>query len=66
MKLAAERLDIALSAPDLLIITVLVTQGFLMSGLPPALSGAVFTTSIALALVLDVLKCTITRWLRMQ
>jgi len=54
------------SAADVLLITVLATQGLLMSALPWSLVGVVFAASLALAFVLDAVKFAISRSLQMQ
>jgi H+-transporting ATPase len=54
------------SAADVLIITVLATQGFLMAALPAGLVGLVLGASVVLALVLDMVKATMSRSLQMQ
>ena len=57
---------LASSFADVLIITVLATQGFLMSALPLALVGAVLAASVLLAFVLDAVKLLVSRSLQMQ
>lgn len=54
------------SVADVLIITVLATQGFLMAAVPAVLVGLVLGASVALAFVLDAMKSSISRSLQMQ
>jgi H+-transporting ATPase len=54
------------SAADVLIITTLATQGFLMAAIRGALVGLVLGASVALALVLDAVKALLSRGLQMQ
>jgi len=54
------------SAADVLIITTLATQGFLMAAIRAALVGLVLGASVALAWVLDAVKALLSRGLQMQ
>ena len=54
------------SAADVLIITVLATQGVLMTPVPAALVGGVLGASLALTFVLDAVKSLTAHSLRMQ
>jgi H+-transporting ATPase len=54
------------SAADVLIITTLATQGFLMAAIRGALVGLVLGAAVALALVLDAVKALLSRGLQMQ
>jgi H+-transporting ATPase len=57
---------VASSAADVLIITLLATQGFLMSAISLTLVAAVFLASVALVFVLDALKYAVSSRLKMQ
>jgi H+-transporting ATPase len=58
---------IALSSiADVLIITVLATNGWLMAALPARIIGAVLGASLVLAWILDALKAAMSRSLQMQ
>ncbi len=57
---------IASSVADLVIITLLATQGILMTPLPFAIIAGVFVAAIALAFALDALKWAICRHLKME
>jgi H+-transporting ATPase len=63
---APSRWIIASSAADVAIITLLATQGILMTPLPFEIIAAVFVASIVLAFALDAVKSVICRRLRMQ
>lgn len=54
------------SVADVLIITVLATQGILMAAVPAWVVGLVLGASVLLALVLDALKAAVSRSLQMQ
>ncbi|HVC31761.1 MAG TPA: HAD-IC family P-type ATPase [Steroidobacteraceae bacterium] len=54
------------SVADVLIITVLATQGFLMAAVPARLVGLVLGAAVALAFVLDAMKTVMSRSLQMQ
>ena len=57
---------LASSAADVGIITILATQGFLMSALPLSLVGAVLAASLLLAFALDGVKLIVSRSLQVQ
>ncbi|MDE2050003.1 MAG: HAD-IC family P-type ATPase [Gammaproteobacteria bacterium] len=54
------------SVADVLIITVLATQGLLMAAVPAVLLGLVLGASVALAFILDAVKASMSRSLQMQ
>ena len=57
---------VASSAADVLIISLLATQGFLMSAISLTLVAAVFAASVVLVFVLDTLKYAVSSRLKMQ